>query len=382
MRKPLQPGSGLRVRGLLLPLVSTLAPLACTGHHGDVDSRPRVVGPQPPAPAAATAEVAFAIAAGACAGKSVGDPVCDGDRLLRCADPGGEAVEERRCLGGIERCDAVEGACAPACPSGSVYIPATGPLGFMMGKGFMTHGATSYRVGKGHRPDTDKPHRVVLTRPFCMDEREVTVGEIQPCIDAGACQRPNPARFFVTYPTRPDYPVNSIEWISARNFCARAGKSLPTEAQWEWAATGSDGRAWPWGNETPSCERADFTAGELVSPGGDSGCHGGGPSRVGAHPAGDRIWPSGRIHDLAGNVWEWCLDSYLPYPDKDEIDPLHLDVQRGTYVVRGGGWNRSGRGIMAAFRGAAITPYTVPGLGLRCVRNAEAEAAGGAAKDR
>src|SRR5262249_14425902 len=129
-----------------------------------------------------------------------------------------------RCLD-IERCDPAKAACVPACPGGEVYIPATGPKGFIMGKGFMTGADTPKRVGQGHLPNTDKPPRVVLTKPFCMDALEVTAGEIQPCLDKGACQRPNPARFFGTYPDKPDYPVNNIEWISAKNFCKLAGKS-------------------------------------------------------------------------------------------------------------------------------------------------------------
>src|SRR5262249_14013154 len=154
----------------------------------------------------------------------------------------------------------------------------------------------------------------------------------------------------------------------ATTYCEHIGKSLPTEAQWEWAATGGDGRTWPWGDEPPTCEHADFTAGILVSPGGDMGCHGGGTSRVGSHPAGDKTWPGGAIHDLAGNVWEWCLDAYLPYPTQSETDPVRRGTT-GNRVIRGGGWNRSARGLVSSFRGAAIVTYQVPALGFRCVRN-------------
>ena len=118
-----------------------------------------------------------------------------------------------------------------------------------------------------------------------------------------------------------------------------------------------------------TCERADYTPGVLPTPSGDAGCHGGGPSRVGSHPSGDRVWPSGHLHDMAGNVWEWCLDNYRPYTGKSEVDPLHLDSDTAVHVVRGGGWNRSADGIRVAFRGGARYDYWVPGLGFRCVHN-------------
>ncbi len=342
--------------------VAALAVAACAGeadesdHHAAAEHASSSVAPatepQHPGPP--------------CRGKAAGEHACDGAALLRCS--GGDAsVEERRCLA-IERCDAAQGACTPACPEGEVYIPATGAEGFTMGKGLTVH-ADKTRIGKGHRLDSDVPHRVVLTRPFCMDATEVTVRAYAECVDAGACPAPNPARHFVTYPKQLDHPVNSVEWKSARTYCERRGQELPTEAEWEWAATGGDGRVYPWGNEEPTCERADYTPGVLPRPAADAGCHGGGPSAVGSHPSGDRAWPSGKLHDLAGNVWEWCLDNYLPYTADPETDPSHFQREEATHVVRGGGWNRSATGIEAAFRGGARHDYWVPGLGFRCVRH-------------
>jgi formylglycine-generating enzyme required for sulfatase activity len=262
--------------------------------------------------------------------------------------------------------------CVPACPAGEVYIPATGEAGFTMGKGFLS-GERAKRFGKGHRADSDKPHRVVLTHPFCMDETEVTVRAYKDCVDAGRCLPPKIFEVYANYPKRPDHPVNEVAWDKARAYCEAQGQRLPTEAQWEWAATGGDGRRWPWGNEGPTCEHADFTPGHLVSGGGDSGCHGGGTSAVKAHPRGDKAWPGGALHDLAGNVWEWCQDTYAPYAESEARDPLVEDPRSLVHVLRGGGWNRSGLGIQAAFRGAAIHTYEVPGLGFRCVRTPAAE---------
>jgi formylglycine-generating enzyme required for sulfatase activity len=280
--------------------------------------------------------------------------------------PAPEPACPRACFD-IERCEA--GACVPACPEGEVYVPATGPEGFKMGRGLATFGFGSRKSGNGGKGRADTPHKVVLTRPFCMDQNEVTAGQMKQCVQDKGCKAPQRTDRWVTYPDKPDHPVNLVDWKMSKYYCEQYGKSLPTEAQWEWAATGGDGRDFPWGNEEPTCEHTDFTQAILISPGGDSGCHGGGPSKVGTHVKGDKIWPSGAIHDLAGNVWEWVLDSYRPYSGKDEVDPLHDYPHLANRVVRGGGWNRSGRGVMAAFRGGAIWTYKVPGLGFRCVRN-------------
>ncbi len=222
----------------------------------------------------------------------------------------------------IERCDEATGQCAPSCPPGEVYIPATGPDGYVMGKGFTMH-ASGRTVGKGHLANSDRAHKVVLTRPFCMDETEVTVASYKECVDAGTCAPPKIYEVRANYPKKVDHPVNEVAWPKAKAFCEARGQSLPTEAQWEWAATGGDGRKWPWGDDFPvSCEFADFTIGPLISPGGDSGCHGGGSSPVKAHPRGNKTWPTGALYDLAGNVWEWCLDTYSAYAEGDATDPL------------------------------------------------------------
>ncbi len=267
----------------------------------------------------------------------------------------------------IERCDENTKTCVPACPAGEVYIPPTGKEGFVIGKGFTLNGGAK-RFKRGHKPDSDKPHRVVLTKPFCMDETEVTVRAMMECVGAGQCKTPKIAEIYANYPRRPDHPANEVSFLKAKAFCAWRGKRLPTEAQWEWAATGGDGRKWPWGNEEPTCEHADFAPGVLVSPGGNSGCGGGGTSPVKSHPKGNRIWPGGILYDMAGNVWEWCEDTWEPWPSEMVTDPLVLNPNVLVHVIRGGGWNRSGLGIQSSLRGAAIDTYEVPGLGFRCIR--------------
>lgn len=224
-------------------------------------------------------------------------------------------------------------------------------------------------MGAGLRGEVDPPHQVVLSQPFCMDATEVTAKAYGACIDAGQCEPPRWWGEWTTYPKLPRHPVNKVHWHHAKAYCEYRDQSLPTEAQWEWAATGGDGRRWPWGNDPPSCEHADFTPGVMDRPAPNAGCHGGGTSAVASHQAGAKSWPDGVIHDLAGNVWEWCLDNYAPYPRAAQTDPLHGTAEKGVHVLRGGGWNRSARGIMAHYRGGAVFDYQVPGLGFRCVRN-------------
>ena len=245
-------------------------------------------------------------------------------------------------------------AVARACPEGEVDIPATGPAGFRMMKG---------REGA---------HNVVLTRAFCMDANEVTVREYASCVNAGVCKEPWTHDPFSMYPGFPDHPVNLVNWHKAKDYCGWVKKRLPTEAEWEWAATGPEQYKYPWGNAPePSCDTVDFTrfGAPKTQAGGDVGCHGGGPSQVGTHPLGDRLWPSGHVHDLAGNVWEWVEDSYAPFATADATDPL-VRNETPMHPLRGGAWNRSFGGMVVTYRAAAQFTYQVPGVGFRCVRGA------------
>ena len=306
------------------------------------------------APAATTALPATAEPSGSASAS--GAPAASSAPSAACATP---------CLS-IEKCEG--GQCVPNCPANEVYIPKTPPEGFTLGRGKVLYG-----FGKMHGTPADgfgdAPHTVILTRPFCMDATEVIVKEMVRCVKEQGCREPAITDRWSTYPKKPEYPVNMVDWDTAKDFCEKQGQSLPTEAQWQWAATAGENLEYPWGNETPTCEYADFTQGTLPSPGGDAGCDGGGPSPVGKRTKGDRVWPTGHLHDLAGNVWEWTLDTYGRYPKETQTDPLHVSATDVTHVVRGGGWNRSHRGITVWFRGAAIHTYKVPGLGFRCVRN-------------
>jgi formylglycine-generating enzyme required for sulfatase activity len=288
--------------------------------------------------------------------------------LLRCDDADLAMTEVQKCLS-LERCDSEKGSCVAGCPEGEVYLPATGPEGFTMGSGKVQFAFGSRASGNVGNGIADAPHQVVLTKPFCMDATDVTAGAYARCVQERGCTQPDARTRWVVYPDKPDYPVNMVDFRQARFYCEAVGKSLPTEAQWEWAASGGKRNKWPWGAARPTCAYADFTPGVLRSNACDCGCSGGGASPVGTHPEGDAVWPAGRIHDLAGNVWEWCLDNYVRYQVSPETDPLHVTDEASPHVVRGGGWDRSAVALMTSFRGSAVVGYQRPALGFRCVRN-------------
>jgi iron(II)-dependent oxidoreductase len=151
------------------------------------------------------------------------------------------------------------------------------------------------------------------------------------------------------------HPVVEVSWHGARAFCAWRGARLPTEAEWEKAARGTEARRYPWGDEPPNATRARYGAGwNATAP-------------VGAHARGAS--PYG-VLDAAGNVWQWVSSVYRPYPwraDDGREDPRG-DPVRGT---RGGGHDSPPDAITTTQRGRTLSRAPNAGhhnIGFRCAR--------------
>jgi len=193
------------------------------------------------------------------------------------------------------------------------------------------------------RSDETPVAQVCFDAPFWLDKTEVA--QAQFVAHGGVKANPN-------YFPGDNRPVEQITWFEARDYCEARGGRLPTEAEWEYAARGPDGLAYPWGDEF---------IGDNVVYGENSGSQ---TADVGSKPSG-ASWVGAL--DLSGNVWEWMSSLYKPYPYV-ATDGREADSDNGTdiRVWRGGSWNFIDYYLQAAFRSPNAPAYNDGYIGFRC----------------
>jgi formylglycine-generating enzyme required for sulfatase activity len=219
-----------------------------------------------------------------------------------------------------------------------------------------------FQMGSADGYSDEQPVHTVNLSAFWVDRTEVTNGMYALCVNAGACARPrrnssNLIDYYYGYEEYEDWPAIFISWQDASNYCTWAGRRLPTEAEWEKAARGTDGRPYPWGSVLPDKSRADFDH-NLDDV-----------NRVGSYPAGAS--PYGAL-DMAGNVLEWTADWYgrTYYASSPELNPPGPNGG-DRRVARGGSWTANADGVRSTYRYIHAPDQPSFEIGFRCVVSAQ-----------
>jgi len=208
----------------------------------------------------------------------------------------------------------------------------------------------------------ESPQRTIILDAFLIDRTEVTNAQYRLCLrmksNAKEPKYANDPRL-----NSDDQPVVGVDWNDAMAYCQWAGATLPTEAQWEKAARGTDGAIYPWGNQLATCDYA------VMDEGQGKGCgKGDAPWPVGSKPKGAS--PFG-VLDMAGNVWEWVQDWYGPYPSTPQTNPTGPEKGQAK-VLRGGSWFYDAPRVRAAMRNGLPMDWRDSGIGFRCTLPAAA----------
>ncbi len=203
--------------------------------------------------------------------------------------------------------------------------------------------------------DDEKPAQKVTLGAYWIDQTEVTNSMYAICVSQGKCQQPQQSSSstrskYYNNPQYTDYPVIFVKWNQAEAYCIWAGAKLPSEAQWEKAARGTDGKEYPWG--------AGINKSYANINGSDT-------NRVGGLISG--ISPYG-AYDMAGNVWEWASSLYQPYP-YNSLDGREDLTSVSSRVLRGGSWNDVEFAARSAKRGGAAPFDSFNDVGFRCARS-------------
>jgi formylglycine-generating enzyme required for sulfatase activity len=217
--------------------------------------------------------------------------------------------------------------------------------------------AGEFTMGSATGDADERPVHKVYVNAFFMDMHQLSVAQYARFIEATHHEVP-PDWGTMNRPQHQNRPVANVDWEDAVTYCKWAGKRLPTEAEWEKAARGTDGRTYPWGNEHPS--RLHATAGKEIWS-----------SHTALTPVGtfeEGKSPYG-VYDMAGNVWEWVSDWYDQDYYKTSPQQNPAGPPSGSYkVIRGGSWGSNADGLRSAERETHVPSFRGFGTGFRCAK--------------
>ena len=210
--------------------------------------------------------------------------------------------------------------------------------------------AGDFIMGSDNGTDKEKPAHTLTLPDYYMDIYEVTRIRFQECVTAGACSEVKNVANIDSFYREPNFPMSAVDWGMATTYCEWRDARLPSEAEWEKAARGTDGRTYPWGEEyDPTYVQ--------IGPGG--------PNNVGMYEKGKS--PYG-MYDMAGSVWEWTSDPLTVYLGNQGDHSYYRETDR---VLRGGSWDHPDRTALSTwFRFASFTGDTSGYTGFRCARDA------------
>ena len=282
-------------------------------------------------------------------------------------------------------------------PSSAPSALASPPAPALCPEGMVLAEAGPFFMGSDENASAERPSHKVTLHAFCIDRFEVTVGNYKKCSDQGDCRRAprennwegltaKEKKAFDPVCTgasdlpggdmRDAHPINCVDWDLAKAYCAARGARLPTEAEWEYAARGSEQRMYPWGDKAPApkllngcgveCEKWMKAHGQpTMTPlfPGDDGWPTTAP--VGSFPAGKSKIGA---EDMLGNVWEWTADFYALYTKDDATDPQGPESGRDR-VTRGGAWNSyAPEWLRATYRQPMLPSARSHSIGFRCAK--------------
>ncbi len=220
--------------------------------------------------------------------------------------------------------------------------------------------AGEFTMGSDDTGDVgSRPAHQVYVDAFYVDKFEVTNEMYDACVYAVECRKPQQAgsvtrTTYFANPVFANFPVLYVDWKMANAYCAWRGARLPTEAEWEKAARGTDARLYPWGNEEPDCSFANH-AGCVADT-----------TPVDQHEIGQSAYG---VYGMSGNVWEWTSSLFRAYP-YEAADGREDPAVQGERIARGGSWHIFGgnSGNVRADTRLRLDPgYYGAYVGFRCV---------------